>query len=49
VERTSSRRQFHPLKSSAFHGALYRQQSKFPILRGSRRRRKVRAIYAAPF
>src|SRR5277367_1232783 len=25
VERTSSRREFHPLKSNAFHGALLRQ------------------------
>jgi hypothetical protein len=25
VERTSSGREFHPLKASAFHGALLRQ------------------------
>src|SRR6266700_614289 len=29
VERTSSQAGVHPLKSSAFHGALYRQLSRY--------------------
>jgi hypothetical protein len=55
VERTNSGRDFHPLKSSAFHGALLRQQ---PITDGDKncctltrtdRKSKLSSIFDAGF